>query len=154
MSLTGRLLRTALPLIKLRSRLRGLTLGVRAAVHDEAGRVLLVRHSYLPQWHFPGGGVEYAETILETLARELREEAGVALAGPPRLRGLYRNPEWTAGDHVAFFAVDRWTHAGWRPSLEIEAAEWFAPEALPGDVHASVRRRLAEAAGGAADELW
>ena len=37
---------------------RGMTLGVRAAAFDEGGRVFLVRHSYVPGWHMPGGGVE------------------------------------------------------------------------------------------------
>src|SRR5438552_2911212 len=140
MSLNGRLLRTALPLLKLRTRLRGLTLGVRAAVFDEAGRVLLVRHSYLPGWHFPGGGVEFGETALQALDRELQEEAGVALAAPPRLTGLFRNPEWTAGDHVAFFEADRWEACRWAPGREIEAAEFFAVGDLPPQAHPSVRR--------------
>jgi hypothetical protein len=37
---------------------RGLTLGVRAVVTDEAGKVLLVEHTYLKGWYLPGGGVE------------------------------------------------------------------------------------------------
>ena len=33
---------------------RGMTMGVRAACFDEAGRLFLVRHSYVPGWHLPG----------------------------------------------------------------------------------------------------
>jgi ADP-ribose pyrophosphatase YjhB (NUDIX family) len=150
----SRLLRLALPLIKLRSQFKGVTLGVRGRVVDEAGRLLLVRHSYLPGWHFPGGGVDRGETAAEAVRRELAEEGGVALAGAPRLLGLYRNPAWSAGDHVAFFDAGRWTPCPSRWGREIEAAEFFAPDALPPDLHPSVRRRLAEAAGAAPVPLW
>ncbi|MDB5445219.1 MAG: hypothetical protein JWQ97_536 [Phenylobacterium sp.] len=154
MSLTGRLLHAALPLIRLRSQLRGISLGVRATVFDEAGRLLLVRHSYLPGWHLPGGGVEFGETAAEAVRRELVEEGGVRLLEPPVLRGLFRNPEWTAGDHVAFFDTGGWTAAPSRPGFEIEAAEFFPPGALPPGAHASVLRRLAEREGAAISATW
>jgi ADP-ribose pyrophosphatase YjhB (NUDIX family) len=154
MSLTGRVLTLALPLIKLRSRLKGVTLGVRAQVMDPSGRLLLIRHNYMPRWHFPGGGVEFGETAAETVRRELKEEGGVALTGEPRMLGLFRNPEWTAGDHVAFFEAGPWTPCPRHWGVEIEAAEFFAPESLPDDVHPSVRRRLAEQAGGPVAALW
>lgn len=154
MSFTGRVLRLALPLIKLRTRLRGLTLGVRAQVLDGEGRLLLVRHSYLPGWHFPGGGVEFGETAAEGLRRELAEEAGVEPVAEPRLLGLFRNPDWTPGDHVAFFDAGAWRPCPRRWGVEIEAAEFFAPDALPADADPSVRRRLAERAGAPATSVW
>ena len=61
---------------------RGMTLGVRAAVFDRDGRVLLVRHSYVKGWYMPGGGVEPGEAMHEALTRELIEEGGIALTGP------------------------------------------------------------------------
>ena len=70
---------------------RGMTLGVRAAAFDAEGRVFLVRHSYVPGWHMPGGGVERGETMRVSLERELIEEAGVALTAPPALFGIYWN---------------------------------------------------------------
>jgi ADP-ribose pyrophosphatase YjhB (NUDIX family) len=154
MSLTGRLLSLALPLVKLRSRLRGVTLGVRAQVMDADGRLLLIRHSYLPHWHFPGGGVEFGETAVEAIRRELGEEAGVAPTRDPRLLGLFRNPEWTAGDHVAFFEAGPWEPCPRHWGVEIEAAEFFSPGSLPDDAHSSVRRRLAEQAGAPVTALW
>ena len=56
---------------------RGMTLGVRAACFDQQGRVFLVRHTYLPGWHLPGGGVERDETALQALAKEIREEGNL-----------------------------------------------------------------------------
>ena len=35
---------------------RGMTLGVRAAVLNEGGEVLLVRHTYTPGWHIDWKG--------------------------------------------------------------------------------------------------
>ena len=147
-------LRLLLPLIKLRSQLRGITLGVRVCVRDDKGGILLIRHSYLPGWHFPGGGVEFGETAVEAARRELIEEGGVELTAPPRLVGLFRNPEWTGGDHVAFFEAGAWRPCARRWGVEIEGAEFFAESDLPADVHASVRRRLAERRGANVEAIW
>lgn len=152
--LLGRALRLLLPLIKLRSQLRGLSLGVRACVRDEHGRILLIQHSYLPGWHFPGGGVEFGETAAEAVRRELVEEGGVELTAPPRLIGLFRNPEWTAGDHVAYFEAGAWRPCARKWGVEIQDAAFFAEGELPPDVHASVRRRLAERDGDPFDAIW
>lgn len=50
------------------------------AVVIRDGRALLVRRAYPPDaglWGFPGGKVEYGETVAAAALRELREETAV-----------------------------------------------------------------------------
>src|SRR5438128_1303607 len=84
---------------------RAMTLGVRALVLDEAGRIFLVKHSYVVGWHLPGGGVEAGETLTQALARELREEGNIELTEPPQLYGFYFNSRDSRRDHVAVYVV-------------------------------------------------
>ncbi len=82
----------ARPLYQVYSRLtRGMTLGVRGLVLNEAGEVLLVEHTYMRGWHLPGGGVERGETAEQAMMRELLEEAGVSAIGRPQLVGVHAN---------------------------------------------------------------
>ena len=135
---------------------RALTLGVRGMILDEAGRVLLIRHTYTPGWLFPGGGVELRETLLEALRRELMEEANVALTGQPELFAIYSNEHAFPGDHVALYVVRQWSQSGMpKPNLEIAEAGFFAPDALPEGTTAGTRRRLDEYANGLTPgEMW
>lgn len=130
---------------------RGMTLGVRAVVLDGQNQVLLIKHSYVPGWHFPGGGVEPRETIHEALARELDEESGIGLTGPAELFGLYLNRKHSQRDHVAAFVCRSWRQARQPkiPNLEIVACGFFALDALPEDTTEATRRRLAEIVDGA-----
>ncbi|MCW5723382.1 MAG: NUDIX domain-containing protein [Maricaulaceae bacterium] len=136
-------------------RARGLTLGVRGIVQDGRGRVALVRHTYISGWHLPGGGVEKNETVQAALARELAEEAGVALTAPARLFGVYANHAYFRGDHVLVFHALDWApcQACW--GGEIEAADWFDPASPPEGASPGTRRRLAElVSGGARADDW
>lgn len=128
---------------------RGMTLGVRGCVVDAEGRILLIRHSYVPGWHFPGGGVEVGQTVEEALGRELEEEAAVELTGPARLIGLYHNAGTSKRDHVAFFLVEAWRqpHAP-VPNAEIVEHGFFARDALPEGTTRATLARLAELYGG------
>src|SRR5687768_8974763 len=111
---------------------RGLTLGAQGVVIDGEGRVLLVRHSYRPGWFFPGGGVEWGETLETALARELEEEVGVTLTAPPRLHGVFSNVASFPGDHIAVFVVRHWQRrAEYRKRGEIAEARMFARGDLP-----------------------
>jgi 8-oxo-dGTP pyrophosphatase MutT (NUDIX family) len=124
---------------------RPMTLGVRGVVIDGDERVLLVRHGYVSGWYFPGGGVEVGETCADALARELEEEARVALRGPPVLHGLFFNAKPSRRDHVAVYVIRDFAVLGERaPDWEIEEARFFPLDALPRETTAGTRARLAE----------
>ena len=129
---------------------RGMTLGVRGLVADRSGRVLLVQHSYIRGWHLPGGGVEPGETTLQSLGRELAEEANVHLTDRPRLHGIFFNNRASGRDHVAVYVVRDFEQSGpFQPTREITHAAFFAVDAMPGDTTAGTRARIAEVLGGA-----
>jgi ADP-ribose pyrophosphatase YjhB (NUDIX family) len=124
---------------------RPMSLGVRAIVIRAADEVLLVRHGYVSGWHFPGGGVEVGETCVESVTRELEEEACIALEGPPVLHGLFFNTQTSKRDHVAAYVVRNFRVLGERtPDWEIREARFFPRLALPEGTTRATRARLAE----------
>ena len=132
---------------------RGMTLGVRGACLDPGGRVFLVRHSYVPGWYLPGGGVERGESALQALERELVEEAGIVLGTPPTVFSVYWNRK-RARDHVVVFVARDFTRPRppAYPNREIAEAGFFDPAALPADTTPATRRRLDEILLGVAPE--
>jgi ADP-ribose pyrophosphatase YjhB (NUDIX family) len=135
---------------------RGLTLGVRAVVIDGAGRVFLIKHSYVAGWHLPGGGVEAGETLMTALTRELREEGNIELGAEPDFFAIYFNRRASRRDHVALYVVRAFHQsAPPQPNHEIVAHGFFALDALPEDTTRATRARLAEVLQGRAiPELW
>jgi 8-oxo-dGTP pyrophosphatase MutT (NUDIX family) len=129
---------------------RGMTLGVRAVIIDPRDHVFLIKHSYVPGWHLPGGGVEPGETIFEALARELKEEGNIELTARPELRSLHFQSRVSRRDHVALFVVRDFTQSSVpKPGYEIVAHGFFPVDAMPGDTTASTRARIAEVMLGA-----
>lgn len=130
---------------------RPMTLGVRGVVHDAAANaVFLIRHTYVPGWHLPGGGVERAETIEHALRRELMEEGNIELSGQPVLRSFHFNRKTSPRDHVGVFLINAFRQTAPKmPDREIAEAGFFPIDALPETTHASTRRRIDEIFGGA-----
>jgi ADP-ribose pyrophosphatase YjhB (NUDIX family) len=135
---------------------RPMTLGVRAIVIDAQDRIFLVRHTYIPGWHLPGGGVERNETMLTSLARELAEEGNIVMEEQPRLHGIFFNNAISPRDHVAVYVVRRFRQTAPRaPDREIAEARFFARDALPQDASRATRARLAETLDSAAiAQFW
>jgi ADP-ribose pyrophosphatase YjhB (NUDIX family) len=135
---------------------RPMTLGVRGVVVDAEERVLLVRHTYLPGWHLPGGGIEAGEAAPESLAREVWEEGAVRVTGPAVLHGFFHNRNASPRDHVAVYVVREFDVAGPKtPDREIAEAGFFPRAALPAQTTRATRARLAEIFEGApVDPHW
>jgi 8-oxo-dGTP pyrophosphatase MutT (NUDIX family) len=70
----------------------GVRPSVSAVIFDRRRRLLLQQRSDGGQWGLPGGSVEIGESVTEAVAREVREETGLAVV-PRRLIGVYSDPE-------------------------------------------------------------
>ncbi len=135
---------------------RGLTVGVRGMVLDDEGRVFLIKHSYTNGWHMPGGGVEAGETLLEALARELREEGNIEITEPPLLHGVFFHPLYSVRDHIAVYVVRAFRQdAQPVPDREIVEHGFFPVDALPEGTTIGTRARIQEVLRGAPPmERW
>lgn len=114
-----------------------------AVVSDEGGRVLLLRHVLRKGsgWGVPGGFLTAGEQPEEAIRRELREETGleldtVELAFVRSLKGAHQ-VEIIFRCRMRAAALE-----GLAKGFEIDRAEWFARDALPGGLSADQRRLI------------
>ena len=134
---------------------RGMTLGVRAACFDAEGRIFLVRHTYVPGWYMPGGGVERNETVPAALEKELREEGNLVMTSPPSLFHVYFNSRISKRDHVLLYRVEVEQTAPRLPNREIAESGFFALDALPDDTTTATLARIRELSGEVTPaDLW
>lgn len=126
---------------------RGMTIGVRAACFNDNGEVFLVRHTYLPGWYLPGGGVERNETVTQAVLKEMREEGHLEPVVPVTLFHAYHNTRDSRRDHVLLFRAQVRQTAPRLPDYEIAECGFFHPDALPDGATTATRARLAELDG-------
>jgi ADP-ribose pyrophosphatase YjhB (NUDIX family) len=131
------------------------TRGVKVMVFNQAGELLLVRHSYgnTALFMLPGGGIRPLEAPAAAAVREIREELGCGV------------------EELAFVSLHASTQEGKRDSVhlysaraagpvridgvEIEEARFFALDALPPTVSPATLRRITEYRGARdADGSW
>ena len=105
-----------------------LSLGVRLIAFDDAGRVFLVRHSYLPGLHLPGGAVDRGETPPRRSDPRgaARRAASTSRRAPRALQRLPSAHACGIDDHVIVFrARNAETDPDWRPSARDPARPAF-----------------------------
>ena len=129
---------------------RRMTLGARVAMFD-GDKVLLLKHTYVPDWHFPGGGIEPGETGADAGGREMVEETGFEATGPLALFGFYHNlNEATVRDHVAVYVCRDFRQVRqFQPNHEIAAISGFGTAEISALTVPGTPRRSAEILSGA-----
>ena len=120
---------------------RPVRMGVRVLM-TQNNRVWLVRHTYVPGWHMPGGGVKRGETLEDAARREAMEETGAHL-GEISLMGAYTSFIQWKTDHAIVFICSDFTLTG-KSDGEIAEVKDFLLNELPIDVYPPHRRRLEE----------
>jgi 8-oxo-dGTP diphosphatase len=102
---------------------------VAGTIPVQDGRVLLTRRSINPGrglWTFPGGFVDFGESVTDAAVRETLEETGLAvdLTG---LLNVYSYP----GSPVIIVYTARVTGGTLTPCEENDQLEWLAPDEIP-----------------------
>jgi ADP-ribose pyrophosphatase YjhB (NUDIX family) len=118
--------------------------GVRGAVFDAAGRILMVRETADDnRWTLPGGWADVNQTPAQSVVREVFEESGY------HVRAVKLAAVWDRARHThppTAFSVVRMFFIcvleGGSPATSLETSEvgWFAETDVPADL--SLRRTL------------
>lgn len=107
------------------------SVGALALVRDDAGSLLLVRHTYKTGWGLPGGLVKAGEHPSDAAVREAREEVGVDIevVGEP---AVVVDPPTRRVDVIFRARVRPGADASGRPrSVEIAEVAWHPGDRLP-----------------------
>lgn len=124
--------------------------GVGAIIINECGELFLARRGPLAKnerglWEFPGGSVEFGETLADALRREIREEYGMEIEVGALLDVV---------DHILPDEGQHWVSPTYlckpltgEPSIrepgKCTQIGWFAPDQVPDDLTVISRHNLA-----------
>ena len=127
--------------------------GISAVIVDERGRILLQQRTDNGRWGLPGGAVEFGESLLAALHREVMEETGLTIE-VVRLIGVYSHPDhhqivtYPDGNVIHFVSTcfeARPTGGTLTLGDETAGLAWFAPPAWPADLLPVHRIRIDDA---------
>ena len=85
--------------------LRRPVIGVAVIPRTPDGRLLLIRRADTGMWAVPGGTLEWNETLVGTVHREVLEEAGAKVTRIGRITGIYSRPDRDPRFHAVTIAV-------------------------------------------------
>ena len=113
-------------------------IGVRAAVFDEAGRILMVREIHDEgRWSLPGGWAEPGQTVAESAAREVWEETGYIVRAEKLAalwdRARHQHPPALHSISRAFF-ICALEGGEAKTSDETSEIAWFAESDVPAEL--------------------
>jgi 8-oxo-dGTP diphosphatase len=124
--------------------------GVGAIITDSQGRLFLARRGPKAKnerglWEFPGGSVEFGETMADALRREMREEFGIEITVGKLLDVV---------DHILKEEGQHWISPAFLCTIAVgeprilepeKCAEigWFRPDAVPQELTQITRENLA-----------
>ncbi len=110
---------------------------VPVAVIVKNGKILVTKRNdphrpeYHEKWEFPGGSMEFGETIEENLIREAREEAGMNIKPLEQLRPIYvkgqEYPTWSYQVYLVPYICSVSGRAGRVNDAETLDLKWVAP---------------------------
>lgn len=103
-------------------------------IKDGGEEFLLIRQTYgSGKWTLPGGGIKKGEDPKETVIREVKEEVALDIDNVESLGSFDTHFEYKYDTVFCFTAILRDKNALVTiDNGEIETAEWFNCEALPG----------------------
>lgn len=126
---------------KLRRGIDYIGVGVGAVIVDARGRLFLARRGPKAKnerglWEFPGGSVEFGETLADALRREMREEYGIEIE-VGELLDVFDHILPAEGQHWVSPTFVCTIQAGEPVILEPEKCSeigWFVPAEMPTDL--------------------
>jgi ADP-ribose pyrophosphatase YjhB (NUDIX family) len=104
---------------------------VAGTIPELEGRILLTRRAISPGkglWTFPGGFVDFGETVSEAAVRETFEETGLRV----ELTALVNVYSYPGAPVIVVYAA-RVTGGTLRPCAENDALAWWGPAEIPWD---------------------